>query len=191
MRSFIVSCIVAIGLALPAHADEAEFYDFSFRSIEGDALPLERYRGDVVLLVNTASFCGFTNQYAGLQALYEQFREDGLVVLGVPSNSFDQEPGSLADVKFFCETNFGITFPLTEKVAVVGADRHPVYDWAYQKLGSNAAPRWNFHKYLIGRDGTILRWFPSNTPPQSDRLTNAIRQALSDPAPESAVKTEE
>lgn len=180
----ILALLALLGLGAPAHTQS--FYDFEFRSIEGKSLALEQYRGQVVLLVNTASFCGFTNQYAGLQTLYERFSDQGLVVLGVPSNSFDQEPGTLTDVKFFCETNFGITFPLTEKVVVVGPDRHPVYAWAYDILGANAAPRWNFHKYLIGRDGTIQRWFPSSTRPSSDPLVNAVRQALADPAPQAA-----
>ncbi|MGF1604814.1 MAG: glutathione peroxidase [Rhodothalassiaceae bacterium] len=151
---------------------------FSFTSIEGEPMPLEAYAGQVILLVNTASFCGFTNQYAGLQALYERYQDRGLVVIGVPSGSFDQEYESVQEVKYFCETNFGITFSLTDKNDVVGQDAHPFYRWARQELGAAAAPRWNFHKYLIGRDGELLDWFPSNTRPEAPRLITAIDAAL-------------
>lgn len=173
-------------LLLPLQSGRAAdgFHELSFISIEGDPMPLSQYAGKVVLLVNTASFCGFTNQYAGLQTLYEDHQDDGLVVIGVPSDSFDQEPGSEKDVKFFCETNYGITFPLTDKVPVVGKNRHPVYDWAYTQLGNAAAPRWNFHKYLIGRDGGIAAWFPSNVPPSSQRIEEAITAALAAPVPD-------
>lgn len=184
MFARLILTLVLFTAALPATAsDRAPLYDLSFDSIEGTPLPLSQFQGQVILLVNTASYCGFTNQYAGLQKLYDQYRDQGLVVIGVPSNSFEQEPDSLDEVKFFCEANFGIEFPLTDKYAVAGGDAHPVYRLAREALGPGAAPRWNFHKYLIGRDGRFIRAFPSSTRPQSGTLTGPIEAALKEPAP--------
>ena len=166
----------AAGVAAPGSA-----YDFSFTAIEGHPLPLSDFRGKVVLVVNTASFCGFTGQYEGLQALWERYRDDGLVVLGVPSNDFGgQEPGTEAEIKEFCETTFAVDFPLTEKQVVKGEGAHPFYIWARESLGS--APRWNFHKYLIGRDGALAGSFGSMTGPKSRKLAAAIEALLAVPA---------
>ena len=159
-------------------------HDFVFNSIEGERLPLSRFDGKVVMVVNTASHCGFTRQYADLQTVWERYRDRGLVVLGVPSNDFGgQEPGSEEEIKTFCEVNFNVDFPLTEKVQVKGADAHPFYRWAAEELGTKAKPRWNFHKYLIGPDGKLAGWFPTVTSPTSEEVTRAIEAKLADATP--------
>ena len=157
----------------------ATAYDFTFTAIEGQPLPLASFRGKTVLVVNTASFCGFTRQYAGLQEVWERYRDRGLVVLGVPSNDFGgQEPGTEAEIKEFCEVNFDVDFPLAEKEQVVGPDAHPFYRWAAEQLGAAAAPRWNFHKYLVGPDGRLVAWFPTRTEPTAPEVTEAIEASL-------------
>jgi glutathione peroxidase len=168
-------------LAGPAAAADSagSAHDFSFTSIEGQALPLSDFKGKVVLLVNTASRCGFTAQYADLQAVWERYRDRGLVVLGVPSNDFGgQEPGSEAQIKEFCEVNFDVDFPLTSKVHVVGKAAHPFYRWAATQFGFAAKPRWNFHKYLIGPDGQLAEWFATTTKPTSSKVIEAIEAQL-------------
>jgi glutathione peroxidase len=164
----------------PAAADPAgSAYDFKFTAIEGEPLPLSQYKGKVVLLVNTASLCGFTPQYADLQAVWARYRDRGLVVLGVPSNDFGgQEPGSAAEIKQFCEVNYDLDFPLTTKEHVVGDAAHPFYRWAATQLGFAAKPRWNFHKYLIGPDGQLADWFSTVTAPTSPKVTAAIEAQL-------------
>lgn len=154
-------------------------YDFSFVSIDGKPLPLSTYRGQVILVVNTASLCGFTRQYADLQSLYEKFRDQGLVVLGVPSNDFgNQEPGKEEEIKSFCEINYGIDFPMTEKTRVTGSGVHPFYSWAAEELGTLARPRWNFHKYLVGPDGRLVGWFSTPTSPTSSKVIRAVESQL-------------
>jgi glutathione peroxidase len=166
--------------AAPAEATSpVTAHDFAFTAIEGGPLPLAAFAGKAVLVVNTASLCGFTPQYADLQALWERYRDEGLVVLGVPSNDFGgQEPGSAAEIKAFCEVNFDIDFPLTDKEHVRGAEAHPFYRWAAEELGSLAAPRWNFHKYLVGTDGRLVDWFSTTTSPTSEKVTAAIEAEL-------------
>ncbi len=160
-------------------ANAANAYDFSFTAIEGGALPLATFKGKAVLVVNTASQCGFTPQYEGLQALWQAYRDRGLVVLGVPSNDFGgQEPGSNAEIKKFCEITFNVDFPMTEKVVVKGAGAHPFYKWAAGELGALAAPKWNFHKYLVAPDGRLVDWFSTPTGPDAPRLRAAIEKAL-------------
>lgn len=154
-------------------------HEFSFRSIDGGPLPLSRYRGKVLLVVNTASLCGFTPQYADLQAVWQRYRKRGLIVLGVPSNDFGgQEPGSEAKIKQFCEVNFDVDFPMTSKVRVKGAEAHPFYQWASRKLGAKAAPKWNFHKYLVDPKGRIVAWYPSATRPTAPEVTRTIERHL-------------
>lgn len=153
-------------------------HDFSFTAIEGDALPMERYRGKVVLVVNTASRCGFTNQYEGLQELWTRYKSKGLVVLGVPSNDFGrQEPGTETEIKEFCSVNFAVDFPMTEKVVVSGEQAHPLYRWMAQQ-SDGAEPKWNFYKYLIDPDGRVVRLFPSQTRPTDDVLIATIETVL-------------
>ncbi|MQX36677.1 glutathione peroxidase [Roseospira navarrensis] len=157
-------------------------HDFTFTSIDGEPLPMEQFAGKAVLVVNTASRCGFTKQYDGLQAVWEKYRDRGLVVLGVPSNDFgSQEPGDEEQIKEFCTVNFNINFPMTAKERVVGGGAHPFYTWVRQEVGFVGAPKWNFHKYLIAPDGSVADWFSSVTGPQAGRLTNAIERVLPDP----------
>ena len=171
-------------IAIPFKSEEAfgrevNAYQFSFNSIEGDLLPLSRFEGNVILVVNTASQCGFTSQYTGLVELWKKYKDEGLVVLAVPSNDFGgQEPGTAKEIKTFCEVTFGVDFPMTEKVSVSGSDPHPFYKWAKTELGARAKPRWNFHKYVVGRDGKLIDWFSSITSPNSSRLTKSIERAL-------------
>jgi glutathione peroxidase len=157
----------------------ASAHEFSFSTIEGAPLPLTTFRDKVVLVVNTASQCGLTPQYDGLEKLYSDYKDRGLVVLGVPCNQFaGQEPGTEAEIKDFCETRFGVDFPLTAKADVKGEGAHPFYKWAKDQLGEPAEPVWNFHKILIGKDGAAIRAFGPRTDPQDAEITAAIEGAL-------------
>jgi len=154
-------------------------YAFTFKSLEGKPMPLAQYAGKPMVIVNTASKCGFTPQYKGLEALWQANRDKGLVVLGVPSNDFGgQEPGTHDEIKSFCELRFGVDFPLTEKVAVTGADAHPLFKWIAEKGGFLGRPHWNFYKYLIGPDGRFVDWYSSITAPGSGRFTKAVEKLL-------------
>lgn len=155
-------------------------HDFSFEAIEGKgSIDLKAYAGKPVLIVNTASECGFTPQYTGLQELWGAYRERGLVVLGVPSNDFGaQEPGSDAEIASFCTSRFSVDFPMTQKQKVVGGDAHPFYRWVVSAAGEGAAPRWNFHKYLIGPDGALVEAFPSKVEPMSEEITKKVDTLL-------------
>ena len=173
--------ILAFVAASPADAGESNLtaHDFTFTSIEGNALPLSEFRGKVVLIVNTASQCGFTHQYADLQNVWSRYRDRGFILLGVPSNDFGgQEPGTEEEIKTFCEVNFDVDFPLTTKVHVRGDDAHPFYRWAGLQAGEMGLPRWNFHKYLIGPDGEFVDWFSTPTSPTSNKITSAIEKEL-------------
>jgi len=164
----------------PAAATTARSaHDFAFTSIEGEAMPLSAFDGKAILIVNTASQCGFTHQYEGLQALWDRYRDHGLIVLGVPSNDFGgQEPGTEGEIKEFCEVNFNVSFPLTTKEHVRGPNAHPFYRWTGKELSDEAKPRWNFHKYLIAPDGRILGWFPTQVAPSSKQLREALENVL-------------
>lgn len=154
-------------------------YDFSFRAIDGSDLPVGSFRGKVLLVVNVASQCGLTPQYAGLEKLWTTRRNDGLVVLGVPANDFGaQEPGSESEIKTFCQTHYAVDFPMTAKEHVIGPEAHPLYRWVAEELGEDAAPKWNFHKYIFDRDGSIAGTFGSRTPPDAPDFTAAIDAAL-------------
>lgn len=178
LATLSVAMLAAAATVQPAKA-AGDAYAFSFTAIDGKPLPLEQFRGKAVLVVNTASYCGFTSQYQQLQALWETYRDRGLVVLGAPSNDFGaQEPGSATEIKDFCETNFRVDFPLTDKVKVTGDDAHPFYRWAADELGFTAKPRWNFHKYLIDANGRLADWFSSVTDPASARVAKAVEAAL-------------
>ena len=155
-------------------------YAFNFSEIANNKpFALDRYKGKVMLIVNTASQCGFTPQYAQLESLYQKYKGKGLVVIGVPSNDFgEQEPGSNNEIVNFCTLNYGVTFPMTSKELVVGDHAHPFYQWAYKKLGFGTGPKWNFHKYLINRKGELVDYFNSTTAPDSDRVIAAIEKLL-------------
>jgi len=185
-RQAIVT-LAAFGIALACRAFAAQSkrgtgisaYDFSFTSIDGEPLPLARYRGHPLLVVNTASFCGFTYQYQDLEALWQRYRERGLVVIGVPSNDFgQQEPGSEKEIKQFCEGKYAVDFPLTDKQDVIGPKAHPFFHWISADLGEAGAPRWNFHKYLIGPDGMIEGTWPSSIRPTDRAVIDEIERLL-------------
>ena len=159
-------------------SSDKSFHDFSIESISGGDISLSDYKNKVVLLVNTASQCGFTPQYAGLQKIYDRYKDDGFVVLGVPSDDFNQELSTDDDVKKFCEIRYGVNFPLTSIQKIKGDSAHPLYKWISGNTSVIGQPRWNFHKYLISKEGQILNWFSSMTSPTSDGLLKQVEQAL-------------
>ncbi len=153
-------------------------HDFSFPSIDGGDLPLKAWAGKPILVVNTASFCGFTPQYRELEAVWRKYKARGVVVLGVPSNDFGaQEPGKAGEIKQFCET-FDVSFPLADKQVVSGGSAHPFYKWIVAELGDAGAPRWNFHKYLVAPDGTLVGAWPSRVKPDAPEITREIDALL-------------
>ncbi len=154
-------------------------YDFSFIGLDGGALPLADFKGRALLVVNTASECGLTPQYAGLQELYKTYEKNGLTIIGVPSNDFgEQEPGTPEEIRAFTRDKFGITFPMTRKEHAVGTDAHPFFAWASAQAGFMGTPKWNFHKFLISPNGSFVDWFASTTKPQASALVAAIEAQL-------------
>lgn len=185
-RTALVSIMAVCGVTFAAGADTMSTattaWDFSFTSIDGKPMPLADFRGKVLLVVNTASFCGFTKQYRALQELHTEYEEQGFAVIGVPSNDFGaQEPKAAGEIKEFCEGMFGVTFPLADKTVVSGSGAHPFYKWARNESGWLNAPKWNFHKYLVGRDGRLVTSFYSQTAPNSERVVNAIEAEIAKP----------
>ena len=188
-----LSAVLLLSAALPGGAvadgvraapDALDWASLPLPAIDGGTLAPDAFRGKAVLVVNTASQCGYTGQYEGLQKLWAGRRDRGLVILGVPSNDFGgQEPGSNAQVASFCEVNYGVDFPLMEKQTVTGPQAHPLYRWAAAVTGPQGVPRWNFHKILIGRDGRLVEWFGSPVTPESAALTAAVDKALAQSAP--------
>ena len=158
--------------------DIKNFYDLKIDGINGEVINFKKYKNKVVLLVNTASHCGFTKQYSDLQRLWENYKSNGLVVLGIPSNSFNQEKNTNEAVKEFCEVNFDITFPLTKITKVKGNDAHEIFKWAENSFGKSAIPKWNFHKILINKDGKVQDTFASMTKPMSKKIIKAIENIL-------------
>ena len=134
-------------------------YDFEFNGIDGNKIELSNFKNKVLVVVNVASRCGYTPQYEDLQMLWSNYKNKSLVVIGVPTNNFKQEPGNNKEIKDFCETNFGINFPMTEKTNVIGKDAHPFYKWAKKNHGIGAIPKWNFHKIVIGKNGKVVDTF--------------------------------
>ena len=157
---------------------EKIFFDFNIKSIEGNEINLENFKNNVILLVNTASYCGFTKQYDGLQKIYEKYKDKGLIVMGVPSNSFNQEKNEESEIKEFCEVNFNITFPMTSIYDVRGENAHPIYKWAKDNYGKSAVPKWNFHKIIINKDGKIEETFSSLTRPTSNKMLSVLDKLL-------------
>ena len=157
---------------------EKVFYDFKIESITGEIINLSDYKGKPVLIVNTASYCGFTKQYDEMQELWDLYKSKGLIVLGVPSNSFNQEKKDNADVKKFCEVNFSINFPLTTITEVKGENAHEIFLWAKNNYGKSAVPKWNFHKILINKEGKVEDTFASFTKPMSKKIINKIEEIL-------------
>ena len=157
---------------------EKVFYDFKIESITGEVINFKDYKNKVVLIVNTASYCGFTKQYSELQKLWDLYKSKGLIVLGVPSDSFNQEKNNNADVKEFCEVNFEINFPLTAITKVKGSNAHELFQWAKNNHGKSAVPKWNFHKLFLNKDGKIDDTFASFTKPMSKKIINKIEELL-------------
>ena len=157
---------------------EKKFYDFSVESITGETIDFNDYKNKAVLIVNTASYCGFTKQYDELQELWDLYKSRGLIVIGVPSNSFNQEKNSNSDVKEFCEVNFNINFPLTTITEVKGENAHELFKWAKDNHGKSAVPKWNFHKILINKEGKIEDTFASFTNPMSKKIIKELEKIL-------------
>ena len=171
--------IIMIFFKNSSHAEyEKIFYDFKINSITGDQIDLKDFKGKPILIVNTASYCGFTKQYNDMQELWEKYRDRGLIVLGIPSNSFNQEKSDNSAVKEFCEVNFNINFPLTEITDVKGDNAHEIYKWAKANYGKSAVPKWNFYKILINREGKVEDTYASLTSPTSKKITKKIEILL-------------
>ena len=154
-------------------------YDFEFKDLGGGPLNLSDYKGKIIVVVNVASQCGFTNQYEDMQKIWEKYQEKGIVILGVPSNDFGkQEPGNNEEIKNFCEAKFGITFPMTEKVPVKGTEAHPFYIWAKNNHGKSAIPKWNFHKIIIDKSGKVHETFSSITNPTSKKFIRMLENLI-------------
>ena len=167
------------GLLEKASANYSKLvYDFEFNSIDGNKIKLSNFKNKVLVIVNVASRCGYTPQYEDLQILWSNYKNKNLIVIGVPTNNFKQEPGSNKQIKDFCETNFGINFPMTEKTNVIGKDAHPFYKWAKKNHGIGAIPKWNFHKIVIGKNGKVIDTFASFTKPTSDKFLNLIEKEI-------------
>ena len=151
------------------------FYDYKLNDIDGKNIELSKFKDRAILLVNVASNCGFTKQYTDLQKIWDDYKDKGLTVIGVPSNQFGgQEPVSNEDIKEFCKVNFNVTFPMTDKIDVKGNNAHPLYKWAFENYGKSAVPKWNFHKILIDKNGKIFNTYSSLTKPTSKKITKDI-----------------
>lgn len=175
--SFILMPLAAKGNAPMSTAPNA--HQFEFESLDGDQIKLEDFKGQVLLVVNTASQCGFTPQYAGLQKIHETYSEKGLVVLAVPSPDFGgQEFETETEVQNFTDEKFSVTFPRTSIYSVKGENAHPFYKWANEKAGFIGSPKWNFHKYLIDANGNFVSWYASTTNPTAGKLINTIEAEL-------------
>ena len=154
-------------------------YDFNFKDLDGNPLNLSDYKGKVIVAINVASQCGFTNQYEDMQQVWEKYQSKGIIILGIPSNDFGkQEPGSNEDIKNFCEAKFGISFPMTEKVSVKGSEAHPFYIWAQKNYGKSTIPKWNFHKIIIDKNGKVAETFSSITNPSSKKFIKALEKLI-------------
>jgi glutathione peroxidase len=177
MMSHVLRCASALALAAAGLLGASSIYDFTLNSITGVPAPLAAYRGKVLLLVDVASYCGYTPQYRGLEALYEKYKDRGLVVIGFPANNFgEQEPGTNAEIKEFCERTYKVKFPMYAKISVLGADKAPLYRYLTAAMGGEI--QWNFTKFLVGRDGKIVARFEPDVTPESGGVQAAIEKAL-------------
>ena len=176
----ILTCLIMFSFFEKVEAKyEKLFFDLSIMGLNGKTIDLKEFKGKTILLVNVASKCGFTKQYTGLQTLYDNYKDKNFLIIGVPSNQFGgQEPGSNKEIKDFCETNFSITFPITDKVDVKGNDAHIIYKWAKENYGNSTVPKWNFHKILINKEGKIHDTFNSFITPLSNKVIKKIEQVL-------------
>ena len=173
---FIIIMFGLFSLSTKTYAEVA--YNFKFNGIDGKQINLADYKNKILIVVNVASRCGYTPQYSDLQEIWEDYKDKNVMVIGVPTNNFKQEPGSNKEIKDFCETNFGITFPMTEKISVIGNGSHPFYKWARKSFGISAIPKWNFHKIIIGKDGKIAETFSSITKPTSKKFISVIESLI-------------
>lgn len=177
----ILTVILTSLITLLNSSKEGSLYDYPVTDIDGNALELEDYKGKVLLIVNVASKCGYTPQYEGLQSIYEEFNEDGLVIIGFPANNFKgQEPGTEEDIKQFCTLEYGVTFPMTSKVSVVGDDQDPLFSYLTSQPNQDfeGEIKWNFEKFLVDREGNLIRRFRSAVKPESKELKKAIKEVL-------------
>jgi len=171
--------ILMFGLFSQGSKTYAEIaYNFKFNGIDGNQINLADYQNKVLVVVNVASRCGFTPQYSDLQKVWEDYKDKNVIIIGVPTNNFKQEPGSNKEIKDFCETNFNINFPMTEKIDVIGKNAHPFFKWARENYGNGAIPKWNFHKIIIGKDGKVANTFSSITKPSSEKFRKAIEKLI-------------
>ena len=178
IKKFII-IVFMFGLFNKTSISNAEVaHNFKFVSIDGQEMNLSNYKDKVLIVVNVASRCGFTSQYEGLQEIWDEFKDKNVVVIGVPSNNFKQEPGSNREIKDFCEANFNISFPMTEKMDVIGNNAHPFFIWAKESYGKSAIPKWNFHKIIVGKDGRIAKTFSSITSPSSKKFRKALEDLI-------------
>ncbi|GMU56279.1 MAG: glutathione peroxidase [Candidatus Xenobia bacterium] len=176
MRPILLAILLCLVIS-PAMPEASSFYDITVVSLDGKSVPLSLYQGQVTLVVNVASDCGFTPQYAGLEALHREFKARGFSVLGFPCNDFGgQEPGAPQEIQAFCKSRYDVTFPLFAKVRITSQPRSPVYQ--FLTAASGKTPNWNFGKYLVGKDGKVIRFFGSTTKPTSPELRQEILQAL-------------
>lgn len=181
MKTTVLLIILSLMSLNTVDTTTDSIYEFKPTNINGKETSLSEYKGKVLLIVNTASECGYTPQYEGLQTLYEDYKDKGLVVLGFPANNFGgQEPGTDKEIKKFCKVNYDVNFPMFSKVSVKGKDQHPLFKYLTSAPNNNfsGAIKWNFEKFLINKDGKLINRFRSATEPQSEEITRAIQQAL-------------
>ncbi len=179
MKIFIYIFIFMFGFFNNIHASSnGTAYEYSFNGIDGNLIKLSEYKEKVIVVVNVASRCGYTPQYNDLQKLWTNYKDKDVIIIGIPSNNFKQEPGSNKEIKDFCETNFGIDFPITEKTNVIGNEAHPFYKWARKDYGIGAIPKWNFHKIIIGKEGNVVETFASFTKPTSSKFIKTIDKQI-------------
>ncbi|MBT3795327.1 glutathione peroxidase [bacterium] len=177
IRAMLYSLFLIVAGLFPSTPSESytlNAYDFSFKDIDGNNLKFKDYKGKVLLIVNTASFCGFTSQYKAMQALWDDYKDKDFVLIGIPSNDFYQESDTEKEVKNFCERTFGVNFPMTSITSVRGKDAHPFYKWAKLTYGTKTVPKWNFHKILIDKNGKVVETYSSMTKPTDDKVVSKI-----------------
>jgi glutathione peroxidase len=179
MKKIFIILFIMFGFFSKGSANYSQLaHDFKFNGVDGQLINLGDYKEKIIVIVNVASRCGFTKQYDDLQKLWTDFKNKDLIVIGVPTNDFKQEPGSNEEIKNFCETNFNINFPITEKINVLGENAHPFYKWAKDNFGNGAVPKWNFHKIIIGKNGKVADTFASITKPSSKKFINFIEEQI-------------